>query len=892
MFFNSMQRSTSLVPKARSFKPLIFVLCGLLVLAGCGKKGDGENVEESNRYLKSAVAYSDQGQYRAAILEIKNSIQKSASNQDSYLLLAQIYNKIGAVSNSQKMLESVKDRKPALDVELAQSYFFNGKYRSLLTVLEPVDDAKLNVAEQVKKYSLIGKSGIRLGDKAALDLAVNALKKIPNGETELKLIQAEGLIAQGNMQEAQAIIDSITNIDNDVKSLIVLGQFAMQQNQLTKSEDLLTKALTQLPNTDVMTVEKTTVLSQLTEVLIRSGRTGEAYRYQKLLAESNPESQQAQQKYNDALELYKQGKFTEATTMLKELREQFPQDKNSAMLLGMIQFQQGQDGNALEIFDKFIDPETASTPIIQAAAIAKYRANKMDDAIVLLKKAVESQPNNSEVLATYGLALLDKDPKSVEAEKLLEKSLAINPKQQRIRLALAKRNLAEDKPIQALAQLQKAYTETPKDLVISQAYFRQLLSMNKLEEVKKEIAQYQKDYPNESRGFFFEGWFKLSQKDYVGAQVSFEKALSIKGSTEKVLSYAGLAQIYEAQKLPQKALVAWQGLVEADPSQLEAYAHWFAQVKAQGQIKDGIQFLQKLEKTSEAWQPDLVLAQIYFDESRHEEGLPYITKAIEKSNKSEQVKQIAANLYQGYGVFLQKSGKADQAKTYFMRSLSAYPNNMGYLANMIQLEISTKNIPEAKKLLEQFSGGAEFEAEHDYLQGIILDAEGDKTKAIATFEQSWNKKPLEATAEILFAFYQKSNEKEKSAKFLDAWVEKIPRSIKANFLKATAAQENKDQAEAQKWYEKTLALSPNIAAALNNLAWIYYEQKNPKAIELARRAYQLAPNGPEILDTYGWILVEEGKVSEGLEILEKAKQLAPTNKEIGDHYLKAKSKLK
>jgi cellulose synthase operon protein C len=139
----------------------------------------------------------------------------------------------------------------------------------------------------------------------------------------------------------------------------------------------------------------------------------------------------------NAMELYRQGKFDEAAKVLSEIREQFPQDKNSAMLMGLVQYQQGQDQQASEIFDKFIDPETATPTVIQAAALAKYRSNKMDEALALLKKSVESQPENAEILATYGLALLDKDPTSAEAEKALEKSLALNPKQQRLRLALA-----------------------------------------------------------------------------------------------------------------------------------------------------------------------------------------------------------------------------------------------------------------------------------------------------------------------------------------------------------------------------------------------------------------------------------------------------------------------
>jgi len=44
------------------------------------------------------------------------------------------------------------------------------------------------------------------------------------------------------------------------------------------------------------------------------------------------------------------------------------------------------------------------------------------------------------------------------------------------------------------------------------------------------------------------------------------------------------------------------------------------------------------------------------------------------------------------------------------------------------------------------------------------------------------------------------------------------------------------------------------------------------------------------LDTYGWILVEKGKVAEGLEYLERAAAAAPDNKEILDHVKEAQKR--
>jgi Tfp pilus assembly protein PilF len=63
--------------------------------------------------------------------------------------------------------------------------------------------------------------------------------------------------------------------------------------------------------------------------------------------------------------------------------------------------------------------------------------------------------------------------------------------------------------------------------------------------------------------------------------------------------------------------------------------------------------------------------------------------------------------------------------------------------------------------------------------------------------------------------------------------------------------------------------------ALNNLASAYQSEKDPLALEYAEKANQLAPESPAILDTLGWILVEQGNMDRGLPLLQKAISLAP-----------------
>jgi len=869
----------------------MLLLFSSIVLVSCESEKKVDK-EAALRHTNSANTYQSQGQFHAAILEARNAIEKDPENSAGYIVLAKVYNQVGSFDASQKLLESVNQKMPSVGLELAESYINNNKFRSAVNILNDyVVDDRNNPEQAVRKQMILAQSYIHLGDKAGYEAAINILKTLPNTNNDLLIIEAEYLASQGRKEDAGEKLELLAQSKMlTAKNYILLGNFALQGNQHGKAEDFFTKAIALLPNTDVMIVDRRIALSQLTEALILQGRTSEAYRYQKILADANPEGKAAQQKFSDAMELYRQGKFAEAEVILEEIRGQYPQDKNSAMLLGLVQFQRGQDGQAIEIFDKYIDAETASSTLIQTAAIAKFRAKKMDDAISMLKKAVAAQPNNADILATYGLALLDLSPTSDEGQKALEKSLAINPEKHRLRLALAKRHYAMKNSEQGIAQLRTAYRTVPLDFVVQEAYIKALMQAGKNEELKQEIATFKKDYPANPRGSFIDGWFKLVQKDYDGAQAMFEKALSTKDNPEKILAYTGLAELYQQQNQPQKAISTWQTLLAEDATQIPVYAKWYQLVRELKRTPEAIVFLTQIEAKSDKWQPSAVLAQILQDQKQMPEAIKYIDRALERSAKTQDVKQLAANLYQNYGIWLHDENKSTDAKIYMLKALNLYPDNVSYLASVIQLEIAQKNIPEAQKLLDQFVQTKENEHSRLFLQGVIRFAEAKNEEGLDLYRKSWATQPSEMVAEAMLQHYQKTAQKDQVESFLNDWSKKLPTSYRAALMQAVTAQNNNKADEALKWYEKTVEIAPSSPIALNNLAWMYYERKDARALELAKRAAQLAPSSAEVLDTFGWILVESGNVKDGIVVLERATSIAPDNKDIKMHLEQARKK--
>lgn len=86
-------------------------------------------------------------------------------------------------------------------------------------------------------------------------------------------------------------------------------------------------------------------------------------------------------------------------------------------------------------------------------------------------------------------------------------------------------------------------------------------------------------------------------------------------------------------------------------------------------------------------------------------------------------------------------------------------------------------------------------------------------------------------------------------------------------------------------YRRVLDMQPNLAAALNNLAYALAVHKNnpAEALPLAQRALATAPDEPNLLDTLGWIQHVSGDDAAAAMTFEHALRAKPRSAEIHLH---------
>jgi len=77
--------------------------------------------------------------------------------------------------------------------------------------------------------------------------------------------------------------------------------------------------------------------------------------------------------------------------------------------------------------------------------------------------------------------------------------------------------------------------------------------------------------------------------------------------------------------------------------------------------------------------------------------------------------------------------------------------------------------------------------------------------------------------------------------------------------------------------------NPGNLVVLNNLAWALSEARDPRAREFAEQAYKIKPDDAAVMDTLGWILVQQGQTARGLGLLQQALSKAPDSADIQWH---------
>ena len=866
-------------------KNAILIFIGLLAISGCAEKVAVDQISIS-RHIKQSKAYLSQGQFRAANIEARNAIQASPENIHGHIALGSILNKLGRYKKSIEQLEQLPANaylNSDFLYTLFNAYMGRGKYVSAAEILKS-NEALMSLQQPQYSLALAGLYEAQEDLANSEGIYHQSLKLAPNnvdgllGLIRVKYQQTDIYNAESLIKRAQEIDPLNPDID------YIRAQISIDKQQYGEAENLLTEAISNLPNADVMTPRKSAFLQLLSETLTTQGKTTEAIIYTQKIAEAFPGAEVAQGEFRDASLLFEKGEFDNAESILEKLVNEYPNFEDASVLLGIIKYRAGDIDSASNHFNQHIDAEITHPAVTKLAAMASLRNQQPERVLAMLGQYRHSH-DDPQILILYGQAALALK-QTAKAESALKRAISLDPSIAESYLALADLYNSESPPNnqQALALLQEGYNKNTEDFRLAAGVARQLFFSQKGNEAKVFINQLLDAGNNKAAALQLAGDFFYSQRQWQQASDYYHQALATDpldyDSAMKLALIARDTLSYTEQ------LDALKAAALINSERIQPIEYMLASAKTATEVEQAEDIIIKLAKSNNPNNGFAVLSRFYAQRGQLDKARLYQEKLEQQSPESPLMKSVHLAIhYENAKQNISKSN-IEAARKSAMAGLMLKPRSPLLLVLLTEMDIQSKNYIEAQKLTHQIRLSDTLLG--DELQGDLYAAQNNYIAAIEIYQELWQKNPTNEIGTKIYNLLSASNNDSRQH-FLSEWINIIPESAAALTSQANEYLLAEDYSNAVVLLEQLDQQHPNSIINLNNLAWSYQELGNSAALATARRAYELAPEHASVVDTYGWILFAHKKFNKAVEVLQQAENLAPNNSVIAAHLKDAKA---
>ena len=395
------------------------------------------NKLEATEHLNTMLIYDATG-FESALLELAGVIQKEGR-------VDIIYDVLDELSKQHKDNAEIYFIQSLLALQKKDKNLAETKIQQTLR-LKPDWEKAVILQAQIAVFG---------GDfnKAKLLLS-DASDKYPNN-SKINRMLAQILIKTGGYKEAIELYKKIILADpKDFESQFAEGLVHLQLDQDQQAEDVFKKMLEQ-PD---WRYQACFYLGKLEE---KQGNEKKALSWFDQVTEG-PFAFDASVSAISLLQ--KEKHLEEAGSRLSLLQMKFPRQKLQLVLVqAELYNQQKKYDEAISTLSNALTDFPNQKELLYTRALILERINKLDLAEIDLKKILAIDPNNFEALNALGYTLLNNSGRYVEAEKLLQKALDLEPNEAVIIDSFGWLQFKLGHLDQALKYLQQAYERQPEN---------------------------------------------------------------------------------------------------------------------------------------------------------------------------------------------------------------------------------------------------------------------------------------------------------------------------------------------------------------------------------------------------------------------------------------------
>jgi tetratricopeptide (TPR) repeat protein len=216
----------------------------------------------------------------------------------------------------------------------------------------------------------------------------------------------------------------------------------------------------------------------------------------------------------------------------------------------------------------------------------------------------------------------------------------------------------------------------------------------------------------------------------------------------------------------------------------------------------------------------------------------------------------------------------DTARRLLVRLLELpFPNQSAVRFFLGQTEEESGNVPQALEHYKQTPLGAHYFSARQRAASLLAKS-GRLAEARALLQSSTARAAYEKSMLILLEaeLLREANLHEENHTLLSNALRQQPEDEALLYDTAMAAEKLGKLADMERHLKKLIKLQPDNAHAYNALGYSLADRnlRLPEAYVLIRKANELAPKDPYIMDSLGWVLYRQGKLQQALATLETA----------------------
>lgn len=834
-------------------------------------------------HLKNAKNYLNENQVNESIIELKNAIRSDSQNAEARFLLGQVYLTLGDGPAAVKELERAKMFNYAANKVLpllARAYILTD---SDLDVLELSGEASKLANDEHSRYLAYQTLAALRSEKPEQAKESVALAQSLGQKNLYSMLAAAYLaLSENNFDEVNTLISRILVIDaKQVDALMLQGQVSMVTKSYQQAATSFQQYLTLQPRSGIVQI-------LLADSLLKSGQDKEAEKYADIILAKVPNQPFAH--YIKAMVAFNAKDFNKASEHAETALSANFNQLNLKLVAGASAFyikNWQQSHRHLSSVVKYLPKDHQARRML---AVTQLELGLVDEISATIGDFGVSQEGDAQFLSALSYKLLalgatDEAKKILaQTEGVTTKSASDNARQGILKLMMNDPSGVED--------LQEAIALDPEFIEAELALAYAALQNNDIEQAADIAAKWQEKYPDKASGYSLLASIAIKEQKYTEAEAALEQSLVLEPDN----LFALMEQLRLARQQNNESLSKQRAdhLITVAPSNNKVLRYYFG-------VYQNDMALARLQKAYQTDKADInkavLVAEAMISLTQYKEAQALLDNVVQSPNlpkrywqlmiynlkKQEDVRNIQSVLekwlkaspYHLDPVILladlhATTGDNERALTVVKRGLEYHQDNIMLQLVKMQLLLNSKKIAESKVLSETLATENINEALKAGFLGRILLLEEQFTSAIPKLTQLYQAYPSSQNASYLAAAYLGNKNEAEAINVLENYLlidpdeNRIKTMLAGIYLKG-------DTNKAITVYADVVSKQPKNFIAHNNLAWLYLKQnKIDKALTHAKEAFSLAPQIPNIADTYGQVLLQSGDNKEALKYASKA----------------------